>query len=305
MPEHIIKEEDAGGRLDAFLPSIIDTSRAQIQKMIKAGAITLNGETVRTNTLLEPGAVIFYPGAEAFALPVKTEPAPILNIVFEDDDLMVINKPAGLIVHRANERDVNPNVVDGILKLYPSIIEVGDDPSRPGIVHRLDKDVSGLMVIAKTQEPFEFLKEQFKERTIEKFYLALVYGDLPKDADTVTHQIARSRARGRMVARTGDQEGKEARTDYHVLERLKDTTYVRVQIHTGRTHKIRVHMFALGHSIVGDKLYKIKKMRVKPIVLDRIFLHASKLSFDLLNGERKTFELPVPPELEAILTTIR
>jgi 23S rRNA pseudouridine1911/1915/1917 synthase len=305
MPLITITEAGAGGRLDAFLPNILKTSRAQIQKLIKAGEITLNNETVRTNTRLEVEDIIFYPEAEVFAPPVKSGSAPILDVIYQDDDLMVINKPAGLIVHQANERDTNPNVVDAILELHPSIAEVGDDPTRPGIVHRLDKEVSGLMVIAKTQEGFDHLKKQFKDHSIEKFYLALVYGDLPQDADSITLKIARSRARGRMVARTDAQEGKEARTDYHVLERLKETTYVRVQIHTGRTHQIRVHFFALGHSLVGDKLYKIKKMRVKPIALDRIFLHATKLSFKLLNGEMKTFELPLPPDLQTILTSLR
>lgn len=301
MPTIDVTEQDAGKRLDVVLSSQLELSRSQIQKLIKSGEITVDNNHVRPNLLVETGSVIFFPEAEVYTPKPKTGPAPVLEIIYQDDDVMVINKPAGLLVHQATPLDADPTVVDAVLEHHPNIADVGDDPTRPGIVHRLDKDVSGLMVVAKTQPAFEFLKKQFQSRTVEKLYLALVYGELPEDHDTIELKIARSKARGRMVARTADQEGKESKSEYYVLKKLKFTTYVRVQIHTGRTHQIRVHMHALGHPLVGDKLYKIKKMKIKPIELDRIFLHATKLSFKLPSGEQKTFESPLPKELELLL----
>jgi 23S rRNA pseudouridine1911/1915/1917 synthase len=295
-----VPAEKAKMRLDHFLTENMEITRSQIQKIIKAGTITVNGETAKNKTVLETDDEISYPSKEDLA-PGEKEPAPDLNIIFENDDLLVINKPAGLLVHDAMDIDIRSTVVDGLLKLYPEIASIGDDAKRPGIVHRLDKDVSGLMVIAKTQEAFEFLKEQFKERTITKEYLALVYGKIPHPVGEIKLQIARSKTKGRMVARTGDQEGKEAHTHYEVIKYNNTTTFARVKILTGRTHQIRVHFQALGNPLVGDKLYKIKKMRMNPIPLDRIFLHAQKLGFKLLDGEEKEFELPLPKQLEDFL----
>jgi len=304
MPTTVITAEAAGQRLDRFLVSQMETSRAQIQKLIKAGEVKVNDQTALTKTLLEVGDHIFFPEVE-LAAPEKTDPPPILDIVYQDDDLLVINKPAGLLVHDATERETRPTVVDGLLEVFPSIAEVGDNPTRPGIVHRLDKDVSGLMVIAKTQEAFDHLKKQFQDRTVKKEYLALVYGELPKPDDTISLKIARSKARGRMVARTGEQEGKEAVTEYTVVQRHAFTTYARVRILTGRTHQIRVHMMAIGHPLVGDKLYKIKSLKIKALEMDRIFLHATRLELKLLDGTPMKFESPLPTELQAILRSLK
>lgn len=304
MPEIIIQKSNHGERLDAFLASQLEISRSKIQKLISSGEITLNQKSVRPSVRIETGNVVFYPEEELASLR-KTGPAPLLNIVYQDDSVLVIDKPAGLLVHQATPDDTEPTVVDALLELFPEITDVGDDPVRPGIVHRLDKDVSGIMVIAKTQKAFENLKKQFQDRTVEKEYFALVYGDLPEDHAIVDLKIARSKSRGRMVARPESQEGKESKTEYWVLERLRFTTYVRVRIHTGRTHQIRVHFQALGHPLVGDKLYKQKKMKINPLPLERIFLHAHCLAFDLPDGERKTFESPLPLELNHMLRTLR
>jgi 23S rRNA pseudouridine1911/1915/1917 synthase len=305
MPELHPNLSDRGTRLDVYLTKHLNLSRSQIQKLIKAGSVTLNGNPVTPHTAIESESIVFYPETEIKLSTEKSGAIPILDVVYEDQDVMVINKPAGLIVHQATPYDTNPTVGDAVLELKPEIAHVGDDPTRPGIVHRLDKDVSGLMVIAKTQPAFEHLKKQFQSRTIHKEYLALVYGELPKDHDFIDLKIIRSKSRGRMVARPDSQEGKEALTEYHVIERLKTTTYVRVRIHTGRTHQIRVHFFALGHSIVGDQLYKLKKMKWRPIDIDRIFLHATRLTFQLPNKEEKTFTSPLPDKLENILIHAR
>ncbi len=304
MPELHVTQEAEGKRLDHFLTSNMESTRSQIQKLIEAGSVRVNGDVAKSNRRLETDDVIFYPEAEVITH-AKTEVAPILEILYQDDDILVINKPAGLLVHEAFKNEMRATVVDALLESFPEVADVGDDPKRPGIVHRLDKDVSGVMAIAKTQAGFEHLKRQFQERTLTKEYLALVYGSLPKDHDVITLHVTRSKAKGRMVARPESQEGKEAHTEYDVLERLNTTTYVRVKILTGRTHQIRVHFQAIGYPIVGDKLYKVKGMKFRPIELDRLFLHATKLTLRLMNGHEKTFETGLPNELERLLRSLK
>jgi len=303
MKKHIVTAEEAGTRFDLLLTTLIKQSRSLIQKAIKSGDITLNKKLVTPHVSVEEGDIVSYPDLSKLIKKAVKQPAPILEILYEDKDLMVINKPAGLVVHKAHLQDEDATVVDGVLKHFPKIKNVGDDPSRPGIVHRLDKDVSGVMVIAKTKKAFENLKEQFKERDVKKEYLALVYGQLPRVTDRIDLKIARSKQRGRMVARTQQQEGREAITDFEVLKLYKTTSFVRVHILTGRTHQIRVHFLAIDHPLVGDKLYKKSHMKnIRPIELNRIFLHAHALTIKLLNGEEKTFTAPLPDELEHILS---
>ncbi|MBI4437492.1 RluA family pseudouridine synthase [Candidatus Uhrbacteria bacterium] len=304
MPEIRVTQKQSNERLDRFLTSTMETTRSQIQKLIEAGSVLVNREVAKSNRRLEEGDVIFYPEVELSAHK-KTETAPLLEIVYQDDDVLVINKPSGLLVHEAFKDEMRATVVDALLESFPEVAEVGDDPKRPGIVHRLDKDVSGLMAIAKTQAGFDHLKHQFQARTLTKEYLALVYGALPKDHDVITLRVTRSKSKGRMVARPESQEGKEAHTEYDVLERLPTTTYVRVKILTGRTHQIRVHFQALGYPIVGDKLYKVKGMKFRPIELSRLFLHASKLTLRLMDGREKTFEAGLPDELERLLRSLK
>lgn len=303
MPTIEIPQGQAGERLDKYLTETMEASRSQIQRLIKQGGVTLNGKKVKPGQVLSPGDMIFYPEVE-LAVRVKEGTAPVLNVVYEDDDLLVINKPAGLLVHEAFRDEHRATVVDGLLERYPEIAEVGEDPTRPGIVHRLDKDVSGLMVVAKTQAAFESLKRQFQNRTVKKEYLALVYGMLPKDTDTISLKIARSKEKGRMVARTGEQDGKEAITQYDVLKRFSTATYVSVNILTGRTHQIRVHFQGLGYPIVGDRLYMVKRMKFREIPLNRLFLHSHKLTIRLMDGKEKSFIAPLPEDLQTLLRTL-
>ncbi len=303
MPTIEIQAAQAGQRLDKMLADTMEASRSAIQRLIKHGTITVNGKPAKPADVLEPGDTVYYPEAE-LAVVVKDGAAPVLDVVYEDDDLLVINKPAGLLVHEALKDEHRATVVDGLLERSPEIAHVGDDPTRPGIVHRLDKDVSGLMVVAKTQEAFEALKRQFQGRTVHKEYLALVYGTLPKETDTIALKIARSKEKGRMVARTGLQDGKEAITQYDVLKRFSTATYVRVNILTGRTHQIRVHLQAIGYPIVGDKLYKVRSMKFREIPLPRLFLHSHKLSIRLMDGHEKHFMAPLPEDLETVLRTL-
>ncbi len=223
------------------------------------------------------------------------------EIIYEDPDVLVVNKPAGLLVHRVEGKD-EISLADLLVKRFPELVGVGEKPERPGIIHRLDKDVSGVMVVARNQAAYEFLKKQFQERTMKKEYIALVHGHMPREVDTIRLRIARSRAKARMVARPGDQEGREAVTHYEVVDHWRNYDLLNVTIETGRTHQIRVHLHSQGHPIVGDPLYKIKG--IKAMNLGRVFLHAAKLTLTLPSGERKTFEAPMPEELSSILPTL-
>lgn len=306
MPDIRVEPEQQARRLDIFLAERSDGSRGQIQKLIKSGGILVDGKPCKPNYRLTAGELVTLPELEAEYPAVIHGNAPILSVVFENEDLLVINKPAGLVVHPFEGFDGDTTLVDALLERYPDIADIGEDPARPGIVHRIDKDVSGLMVIAKTKEAFNALKLQFQNRTVYKEYIALVYGVLPKDHDVIEMRIARSKARGRMVARPQSQEGKEAKTEYDVLERFKNHTLVKVILHTGRTHQIRVHFLSINHPLVGDQLYKKTRMKnIKPLEMNRIFLHAHKLRFKLMDGMERTFVEKLPEELSLVLKKLK
>lgn len=245
------------------------------------------------------------------------------EIIFEDDNFIVIDKPAGLIVHGAPGID-DETLADLLIAKYPNLAEVGEDILRPGIVHRLDKDVSGLMVIAKNNESFLHLKNQFKDRDVNKTYLALVHGAVSKDYDDINFSIKRAKSGYKMAALplnvddllirrspksrdkgniAGHFKAKEASTSFEVIKRYINYSYLEVTIKTGRTHQIRVHFSAYGHPLAGDDLYSTKKSKAKnkKLNLNRVFLMASKLSFTDLSGDKKEFSLPLSKELESFL----
>lgn len=256
----------------------------------------------------------------------KIIPNPSLTfppIIFEDQDCLVIDKPAGLIVHGGPQIS-ETTLADLLIVKYPSIKKVGDDPIRPGIVHRLDKEVSGLMVIAKNQASFSHLKNQFQEREIIKQYLALAHGSMEISDGEINFPIKRSGAGYRMAAlpinleklwdrtrlKNRDQgnldaqlQSRPASTTFHVIKKLINYTLLEVTIKTGRTHQIRVHFFAFGHPLVGDDLYSTKKTKLKnkKLNLGRIFLVASRLSFKDLSGQQQNFSLKLPKELQVFL----
>ncbi len=237
-----------------------------------------------------------------------------LSLLAEETDFLVVDKPAGLLVHPTNQ-ETGSTLVDFLLSDYPSLKSIGENPERPGIVHRLDREVSGLMVIPKTQVMFVHLKKQFAEHQVKKEYLALVHGRLPKEEGEINFVIARSRRGGRMAARPPSQEGREARTRYEVEQRFPQATLARVFPETGRTHQIRAHFHALGHPLVGDRLYRLKKQRRKELQkyksetiqklgsleIPRLMLHATKLSFLDLAGQVRDFTSPLPPEFKKFL----
>jgi len=245
------------------------------------------------------------------------------QIIFEDQNYLVINKPAGLAAHGGGNLK-EPTLTDWLISYYPKIKNVGDDPTRPGLVHRLDKEVSGLMVIAKTKKSFENLKNQFKDREVNKEYTALVYGKVLREDGEINFPIKRASTGHKMAALplgsddllsrhnpknrdhgniTGHFQAKAALTQFQILQKFVNYTLLRVKIKTGRTHQIRVHFFASGHPLVGDNLYCTPKTRAKnkKINLGRIFLVADQLSFRDLAGQTKKFQISWPTELTQAL----
>ena len=229
-----------------------------------------------------------------------------LNIVYEDENLAVIDKPAGLLVHSA-PKIKEKTLVDFLVERYPEIKKVGDEPElRPGIVHRLDKDTSGLMVVAKNQPTFEFLKRQFQERKVEKRYLALVYGRVVKDENQIILPIGKSRKFGRQAVGFKAKNIRPALTEFKVVKRFSapigDFTLLEVYPKTGRTHQIRTHLAAIGHPIVGDRLYR--KNKSSEADLDRQFLHAYFLKFESPGKKILQFRSELPEGLKNYLATI-
>lgn len=288
-------------RLDKIVTNFLPISRSQIQKAIKAGQILVDGKIQPAKFLVDESREITFEDTlvkpkKVFAfLPVK------LDILYEDNDVMVINKPAGLLVHET-ETDSEPTLVDALIAHDPAIEDVGDKRERAGLVHRLDKATSGVLIVAKTQTAFEHLKTQFKNRKTIKHYTALVVGIMEKPHDTINFPIGRSKITGRMAARPTSQEGRVAITHYDVIEQFPHHALLNVKIDTGRTHQIRAHMFAIGHPVVGDTLYRQKGKT--PMDIGRLFLHARELIIELPSGERKTFTVPLPKELEKVLNDI-
>ncbi|MDD5040451.1 MAG: RluA family pseudouridine synthase [Patescibacteria group bacterium] len=306
--------DEAGQRLDKFLASHLqEQSRSQLQKHIKAGDITVNEKNVAVHYVIKSGDIVTIRDIAAHNLPYPTPATTLqkaampLDIIADTDNYLVVNKPAGMIVHQA-PGEHGPIMIDVLLKKYPAIAKIGEDPSRPGIVHRLDKEVSGVIAVPKTQGMFDHLKSQFKARTVRKEYFALVYGTPQQPEGEISFNIDRSETAGYKMAAvpatgSGDR-GKRAVTEFEVIERLGNYTLLNVKPRTGRTHQIRVHLNAYGLPIVGDLVYKPKKLK-QSIQLHRIFLHAHRLGFNDLAGSWHDYEAPLSPELNAVLQALR
>ncbi len=294
-------------RLGVFLAEQLGISRSQAQKLVKGGLVKVNSEEVLKPSVKVIDGDLVEVDQNQEEHVARGASHVDLDVVYENSDTLVVNKPSDLLVHRTMPEDTSPTLVDALLKHDPGIAGVGDDPEeRPGIVHRLDKNASGVLVVAKSQEAFEHLKQQFATRAAKKEYTALVYGKIDQDAGEINFRIGRSKRSGKMVAKPEEsEEGKEAITTFDVVQRYATTTLLKVQIKTGRTHQIRAHMLAYDHPIVGDPLYKKRVMtNIRPIELDRLFLHAAKLTIKLPNGEIQTFEAPLPEQLEQLLTKL-
>ena len=301
--KEITYQNETRERLDKFLvKELADLSRSQIQKLIKSDLVLVNGHKTPVHHFLKKGDKILIHEKTATENP-KKEPGPESTVIAETGDYLVINKPAGLIVHPAAGIK-EKTLVDWLLKKYPKIKTVGDNPDRPGLVHRLDKDVSGLLIIAKNQAMFEHLKKQFQNHLVKKEYLALANGSMKADEGMIDLPIKRSRRSGKMAAQPKGAAGKNAVTEFSVIKKFKNYTYLKVNLKTGRTHQIRTHFKAYGHPLVGDRLYQNKKIKDK-FNLNRIFLHAAGLSFDDLANNRQEYQSRLPKELKNILIDLK
>jgi len=305
--------DDAGQRLDQFLVSRLpDVSRARIQNIIAQGKILVNAKPAKASLKLRGDERIEILGpAERPPVKATAEDIP-LDIVYEDEDLAVINKPAGMMVHAgAGSTEDNRNrgtLVNALLHHFTTLSGVGGD-LRPGIVHRLDKDTSGLLVVAKNDSAHHKLAHAFSCRRVKKTYVALVHGWLKDDRGTISAAISRDLVR-RTRMTTRRSHGREAVTHYQTERRLDSPygkfTLLRLRIETGRTHQIRVHLASIGHPVVGDTLYgaphQIRAKTAQPLSLSRNFLHSAELHFaHPRTGQGLDFSQPIPASLEEFL----
>ncbi len=285
-----------GARLDKYVSEKHpELSRTHVQKLIAEGYITVNDQVAKPGLKLNIGdrlKVIIPPVPPSRLVP---EAMP-LSILYEDDDLLVVDKPAGLPVHPAPGHPSH-TLVNAILSHFPHLADIGDS-LRPGVVHRLDKDTSGVMLVAKNSRAQADLAQQFKTHSVSKAYLVLVKGKLTPENGVIEASIGRDpRNRKRMAVVTG---GREARTEYRVIKYIEDYTLLEVRPETGRTHQIRVHFSAIGYPVVGDKIYGVKSP-----YLSRQFLHASRLGFKLPStGKYVEFKSELPPDLAQALKDI-
>jgi 23S rRNA pseudouridine1911/1915/1917 synthase len=287
---------DAGKRLDHFLQEkFAEQSRSRLQAWIKAGLVLMDGAQVKASAVLRGGERVEVRPAAPPPLKAAPEDLPV-EILYEDQAVVAVNKPEGLVVHAGAGVD-SGTLVNRLVNHFQGLSRVAGD-LRPGIVHRLDRGTSGVLLVARTDAAHRALAAQFSGRTVEKVYLALVQGRVRDDTGRIEKPIARDPVhRTRMTARL--PSGRSALTEFRVRERFEGFTYLEVRIGTGRTHQIRVHLASIGHPAAGDRLYGAR-------VAERIFLHAWRISFTSpATQERVTVEAPVPADLEQWLARLR
>jgi 23S rRNA pseudouridine1911/1915/1917 synthase len=289
---------DRGKRIDQFLRERLPQySRSRLQDWIEQGRVLVDGSAVKRSHLLKGVERVHVQPAELAPLRATPEDLP-LDVLYEDADVIAINKPAGMVVHSGAGQH-SGTLVNAVLHRFEKVSSVGGD-LRPGIVHRLDRFTSGVILVARTDTAHRHLAEQFASREVEKIYVALVHGGVKTDQGSMTTPIARDPVRRvRMTARLAS--GRQALTSYQVLKRFEGFTLLEVKIGTGRTHQIRVHLASIRHPVVGDKLYGAPAG-----VLGRYFLHARQISFNSpSNGDRITVQAQLPPDLEHYLETLQ
>lgn len=287
-------------RTDAYLSQALpEISRSRIQSLIKEGFVTINGVSIKASYKPQEGEIISLAIPENKELELKGEAIP-LNIIFEDQDIIVVDKPQGMVVHPAAGH-YEGTLVNALLHHCQDLSGI-NGTNRPGIVHRIDKDTSGIIVAAKNDKAHTGLTGQWKGHDIKRIYQALVHGEVSEPAGIIDAPIGRHKVqRQKMAVET--KNGKRAVTHYKVLERLANYSLIEVQLETGRTHQIRVHMSYLGYPVVGDSLYGPRR---SPFELQGQTLHAAVLGFKHpLTGEWLEFASPLPPYFQALLDQLR
>lgn len=308
---HQVTAEEARQRLDRLLAFLLPAcSRSQIQKWINQGVFPVNDEKAKPSYKVRAGDRVVGTPPEPEPSSLIPEKLP-LAVIYDNEDLLVLEKPAGMVVHPgAGVR--SGTLANALLyHLGKSISKI--ETLRPGIVHRLDKGTSGLLVVAKSEFAHQVLAQKFKSREVEKVYLAMVYGTPRQIEGFIDAPIGRDPVnRTRMSLRS--RRARHALTEYEILEAWGDFSLLRVRMHTGRTHQIRVHLASTGHPVVGDAVYGLRRFKTTANLtkraaiekLDRLFLHASSLSFaHPRTGKPMSFESPLPPELEELLIVLR
>ena len=294
----------AGTRLDRWLSARLpELSRARLQVLIAAGRVRVGGRAVKASHRLRGGERVEVEVPPPAPEELVPEPA-ALAIVHEDAHVLVVDKPAGMVVH-PGAGHARGTLAAAVLAHAPTIAGVGG-PRRPGIVHRLDKDTSGLLVLAKTREAYEALVAQLASRTVTRRYLVVVHGRVARDAGVVDRPIGRHpHDRVRMAVRPAGR-GRRAVTRFRVLERFARFTHLEVSLETGRTHQIRVHLASLGHPVAGDAVYGGRRRPPVPVPLEGLALHAAALAFvHPATGERLEFRAPLPARMERLLSHLR
>ncbi len=295
-----LRVDQGGTRLDKYIAQRVpDLSRSRVQRLLDEDLVTINGRVPKASYEVESGDLVLVrvPPPEQIAAEPETIP---LQIIYEDADIIVVDKPAGMVVHPAHGHR-SGTLVNALLAHCPDLAGIGGR-LRPGIVHRLDKDTSGIIVVAKNDAAHRHLQRQFKQRLVEKTYLALTEGRLPAAHGVIDAPIGRDpKQRKRMAAVSSG--GREAQTAYVVREFLTGHTFVEARPITGRTHQVRVHFAAIGHPLVGDRVYGHRK---QPLLASRHFLHAARLTFSLPStAERVEFVSDLPSDLTRVLDSLR
>lgn len=293
-----------GERLDRVVALVLDVSRSAAAQLVDAGGVRVDGNPASSGKvrLVEGQTVTIDPSLLAGESAPQPDPTVEFAVVHADDSVIVIDKPAGLVVH-PGAGNADRTLVNGLLARFPEIAAVGDDPIRPGIVHRLDAGSSGLLVVARTDAARHALIGQFAEHHAERTYRALVWGHPDAPHGVIDAPVGRSKRDPLRMAVVAD--GRPARTEYQVLDRFTrpaELALLECRLETGRTHQIRVHLSSIGHPLVGDPVYGQRRPRLQ---LERPFLHAARLAFDHPDtGERVEFESPLAPDLEHRLATL-
>lgn len=295
-----VQGQDASQRIDKVAAEKTGMSRSQIQRLINSGMILLNGAIAKPNTKLRLNAIISITIPERENDSLVPEDIP-LKILYQDSSIAVVDKPHGMVVYPALGH-MKGTVMNALI-FHIGRIDAPGGPIRPGVVHRLDKNTSGIMVVALNDASYYSLVEQFKKRTIRKEYMALVYGRLKAEGGRISAGIGRSRT-NRKTMSTRSRQTKEAITEWQVIERFKEATLLKIKLLTGRTHQIRVHFASIGHPVLGDSTYG-KKTRLGHIPFERQMLHSGILGLiHPETGKYMEFKSPLPKDMEKVIRDI-